>query len=185
MEFIREYSKELADVITRPLNDFLMDLGIQIGPIGWKLADVPVFQKSKKDEPGNSRPGSLTSVTGKIMENTILGGIEKHLKDNAVISHSQHRFMMGKSCLSELTLFYDRVMPKLDQGKPVDAILLDFSEGFNTASHRILLEKMSSTQLGKYNWLMGCTKGCSEWGAIRLLICLVKFHRAPPQAPCS
>lgn len=59
-------------------------------PVGCKLAKViPVFKKGKKDNPGNYRPVSLTSVPGKIME-IILGVIEKHLKDNAVIGHSQH-----------------------------------------------------------------------------------------------
>lgn len=43
------------------------------------------------------------------MERIILGGTEKHLKDNAVIGHSQQGFMGGKSCLSLLISFYDRV----------------------------------------------------------------------------
>lgn len=38
----------------------------------------------------------------------ILRVTEKHLKDNAVIGHSQRGFMRGKSYLTNLT-FYDRV----------------------------------------------------------------------------
>ncbi|KAJ7404803.1 rna-directed dna polymerase from mobile element jockey-like [Willisornis vidua] len=42
------------------------------------------------------------------MENIILGSIEKLLKDNAVIGHSEHGFLRGKSCLSNLVSFYDK-----------------------------------------------------------------------------
>jgi len=34
------------------------------------------------------------------MEKIILGAIERHLKDNVIIRHSQHKFMKGKSCLT-------------------------------------------------------------------------------------
>ncbi|XP_032535593.1 uncharacterized protein LOC116782749 [Chiroxiphia lanceolata] len=42
------------------------------------------------------------------MEKIILGRIEKHLKHNAVIRHSQHGFMRGKPCLLNLISFYDK-----------------------------------------------------------------------------
>ncbi|NXA15334.1 CADH7 protein, partial [Sapayoa aenigma] len=71
-------------------------------------------------------------------------------KGNAVMGHSQHSFMRGKPCLSNLIYFYDRVTHLVDQGKPVDVIFLDFSNAFNTVSHRILLDKISSTQLDKH-----------------------------------
>ncbi|KAJ7411111.1 RNA-directed DNA polymerase from mobile element jockey-like protein [Willisornis vidua] len=144
--------KELADVITKPLS-MISELSWESRevPADWKLANiVPIFKKGKKEDPGNYRPISLTLMPGTVMEKIILGSIEKHLKDNTVIAHSQHRFMRGKSCLSNLISFYDKVPHLADQGKPVDIILLDFSKAFNTVSHRILLDKMSRTQLDKH-----------------------------------
>ncbi|RMC12586.1 hypothetical protein DUI87_10108 [Hirundo rustica rustica] len=54
-----------------------------------------------------------------------------------------------------------RATRSADQGKPVDVMFLDFSKTLDTVSHRILLDKISSTQLDKHimqwasNWLMG------------------------------
>ncbi|KAJ7419856.1 hypothetical protein BTVI_23650 [Pitangus sulphuratus] len=128
-------------------------------PADWKLANiVPVFKKGKKEDHRNYNlfvPG--TSVPGKVMEKILLGGIEKHLKNNAVFGRSQHSFMGGKSCLSNLIFFYEKVTHLADQGKPVNVIVLDFSKAFDTVSQGILLDKMSSPQLDKHImwWLVG------------------------------
>jgi len=87
--------KELSVVIVGPLS-IIFQWSWESGevPVDWKLANVvPIFTKGKKEGHGNYRPISLTSVPGKITEKVILGITEKHLGDNAVISHSQHGFM--------------------------------------------------------------------------------------------
>ncbi|TRZ07292.1 hypothetical protein HGM15179_019816, partial [Zosterops borbonicus] len=122
--------KELADVIVRPLS-MISQWSWESGevPVDWTLGNIiPIFKKHKRDGPGKYRPVSLTSVPGKIMERTILGVIEKHLKDNAVTDHSQHGFMRGKSSLTNFISFYDKVAHLVDQGKPVDVIFWDFSK---------------------------------------------------------
>jgi len=53
----------------------------------------------------------------------MLGVIEKHLKYDVVIGHSQHGFTRGRYCLMNLISFYDKVSHPVDQGKPVDVIL--------------------------------------------------------------
>jgi len=93
------------------------------------------------------------------MEKMILEVIEAHLGDNAGIGPSQPGFMRGRSCLTNLISFYDKITHLVDQGKPADAIFLDFNKAFDMVSHRILLDKMSSIQLNKTiirwesNWL--------------------------------
>lgn len=52
------------------------------------------------------------------MERIILRVMEKYLKDNAGISHSQHKFMRGKFCLRNLTSFKDKMTQIVDLGKP-------------------------------------------------------------------
>ncbi|RMC13318.1 hypothetical protein DUI87_10853 [Hirundo rustica rustica] len=92
---------------------------------------VPVLKKDKKENPGNYRHISVTSVPGKVVD-MILGGVDRHLKDNAVTGHSRHGYMRAKSCLSNLTSFDDKVTHLTDQGKPVDIIFLDLTASFWT-----------------------------------------------------
>ena len=56
----------------------------------WKLANVtPIYKKGRKDDPGNYRPVSLTSVPGKLMEQLILSTIIQHMRDNQMVRPSQ------------------------------------------------------------------------------------------------
>lgn len=66
---------------------------------------APVFKKSKKKDPDNYRPISLTTVPDKVTE-IILGLTEKDLKDNAVIGHSQpNQVHEEKVLFNKLNLF--------------------------------------------------------------------------------
>ncbi|KFV44899.1 hypothetical protein N341_04094, partial [Tyto alba] len=78
--------KKLADVTAGPLS-IIYQRSWESGevPPDWKLANViPIYKNSEKEGPGNHRPLSLTSASGKNME-IILGALERHLKNNAII----------------------------------------------------------------------------------------------------
>ena len=66
-------------------------------------------QKGPEDDPGSYRPISLISVPGKVMEQIISGAIMDQLKVNQGIRPSQHGFTNGRSCLTNLISFYDKV----------------------------------------------------------------------------
>ncbi|KFP32962.1 RNA-directed DNA polymerase from mobile element jockey, partial [Colius striatus] len=73
--------RELADVISKPLS-IIFEQSWRTGkvPEDWRKASVtPVFKKGTKDDPGNYRPVSLTSIPGKVMEQLILNVITKHM----------------------------------------------------------------------------------------------------------
>ncbi|GAB0206903.1 mitochondrial enolase superfamily member 1 [Grus japonensis] len=155
--------RELAEELAKPLSIIYQQSWLTGEvPVDWRLANVTsIYKKGWKEDPGNYRPVSLTSVLGKIMEPFILSVLTKHVQDNQGIRPSQHGFMKGRSCLTNLISFYDKMTHLVDEGKAVDVIHLDFSKAFDTVSHSILLEKLAAHGLYGYmlcwvkNWLEG------------------------------
>ena len=84
---------------------------------------TPVFKKRKKEDPGNYRLVSLTSILDKMMEQLILDVIIKQVEEK-VIRSSQHGFTMGKSCLTNLIAFYNGMTGWVDEGRAVDVVTL-------------------------------------------------------------
>ncbi|KAK4827593.1 hypothetical protein QYF61_019495 [Mycteria americana] len=82
-------------------------------------------------------------------------------EDNQVIRPSPHGFTKGRSCLTNLISFYDKMTHLVDEGKAVGVVYMDFSKAFDTVSHSILLEKLAAHGFDGHtlrwvkNWLDG------------------------------
>ena len=149
---MREIAKPLCIV-------FKLSLSTGEVPRDWKHARVtPIFKKGPKGVPGNYRPVSLTSIPCRILEAIIKDDMMEHLKNNQLLKDSQHGFLKGKSCTTNLTVFMDKITKVLDEGKCADIFYLDFAKAFDKVPHQRLLEKMKSKGIkgNVYNWI-------SEW----------------------
>ncbi|KFW95577.1 RNA-directed DNA polymerase from mobile element jockey, partial [Phalacrocorax carbo] len=77
---LRELSEELAKILSIIYQQSWLAGEV---PDDWRLADVtPIYKKGWKEDLGNYRPVSLTSVPGKIMDWLILNRLTQHVQNN-------------------------------------------------------------------------------------------------------
>ena len=149
--------KELSDKIAKPLAMlFQNSLEKGVVPADWRNANVTsLFKKGNRSECQNYRPISLTSVVCKMLESIIKDEIVSHLDKFKLIRDSQHGFTKGRSCLTNLLEFFEDISEKLDSGRPIDVIYLDFAKAFDKVPHKRLLKKLRAHGIGgtAYKWI--------------------------------
>ena len=148
---------ELRDQLVKPLTTlFRLSLEQGIVPQEWKEARVaPLFKKGKRDRPDNYRPVSLTSIVGKVFESIVKDSIVEHLERHCLINSSQHGFMKGRSCLTNLLSFIETVTMSVDEGSPVDIVYLDFAKAFDKVPYQRLFKKLEAHGVSGFilNWI--------------------------------
>ena len=138
--------KELSKSITVPLCK-IFNKSIMEGclPNEWKEAHItPIHKKGPKTSPGNYRPVSLTSVVGKLMESSVRDKLVSHMMENQLFCDTQHGFVPGHSCMTQLLVTLELWSEILDVGDPIDVIYLDFRKTFDTVPHKRLLRKLEA-----------------------------------------
>jgi hypothetical protein len=149
--------KKLMDQIAEPLA-VIMRTSLKEGvvPEDWRSANVtPIFKKGSMADPGNYRPVSLTAVSCRVMEGIIKDHVVNHLERHGLIRATQHGFMRGKSCVTNLLTFFEKITAAIDGGEAVDVIYLDFAKAFDTVPHERLKKKMKAHGIGGalYRWI--------------------------------
>jgi hypothetical protein len=125
-------------------------------PKDWKHARVtPIYKKGAKGEAGNYRPVSITSIPCRMLESVIKDAVMTHLMENKLIKDSQHGFLKGRSCTTNLTIFMDKLTQIVDKGTPADIFYLDFAKAFDKVPHQRLLLKVKNKGIGGevLNWI--------------------------------
>jgi len=69
------------------------------------------------------------------LETFIRDALCKHLELHELVRRSQHGFISGKSCITNLLEFLEFISKHVDKGFPVHAIYLDFKTAFDKVPH--------------------------------------------------
>jgi len=129
-------------------------------PHDWKMANVtPIFKQGNRNLPENYRPISLTCHLSNVMESIVRDVITQYLTKFDLILSSQHGFRRGRSCVTNLLAFLDKVTSYDDDRESVNIIFLDFAKVFDKVLHRHLMLKLKAHGIDGHmahwisNWL--------------------------------
>ena len=113
-----------------------------------------------------------------MLEAIIKDEVVSHLERHKLIRPSQHGFMRGRSCASNLLSFLDKIMAAVDSGEAADIVFLDFAKAFDKVPVKGLLWKVRAHGIGGrlYRWIKAWLTGrwqmvvlkgdCSDWAAV-------------------
>ena len=140
-------------------------------PEDCKSANVTaIHKKGSRQEPGNYRSISLTSVVCKSMERLVKERLITQLEMNNLIGDSQHGLRNKRYWLTNLHDFFALVIDTCDtvNNKAVDLVNLDFQKAFDKVPHERLLLKVNahSIQGDAARWIWNWLAGSRQWVCI-------------------
>ena len=144
--FLNRITGEISYRLTLLLQRVLEDGEV---PVEWREANVvPIFKNGNRGEASNYRPVSLTSQISKVLESIIRDEIVSFFERYGVIKETQHGFRKGKSCLTNLLVFLDRITRCIDEGGSMDVGFLNLAKAFDKIPHKRLIEKLRKHGIG-------------------------------------
>ena len=144
--------KNCATSIAKPLYlIFCISLRTGTFPSIWKDAHVtPIHKGGSITSIENYRPICILSSLSKVFEKIISKFLKDYLLDQNFIHHSQHGFVKGKSCLTNLLTAVNDWSSAVDKRQACDIIYLDFKKAFDTVDHSVLITKLQQLNLPNF-----------------------------------
>ena len=136
--------KETCHVVAPILKTiFCSSLLTGVVPCDWRSANViPIYKNGNRQNPGNYRPISLTSLVSKIFEKIVAFHITNYLECDNIFYDLQHGFRRYRSCETQLSSLVHDLMANFDHGIQTDLVLMDLSKAFDRVPHERLLYKL-------------------------------------------
>jgi len=140
--FLKSCAHELSEPLALIFESSMIEGCV---PDEWKRTNItPIHKSGSKALAENYRPINVCSIPCKLMEGIIKDAIIEHLVQNELILPSQHGFLPGRSCVTNLLAYLDEVTKALDEGVPFDVIMVDFRRAFDVVPFRHLLNKLEA-----------------------------------------
>ena len=112
-------------------------------PHEWKLHTItPIHKSGNRSNPCNYRPVALLPIVSKVMESIIDDAIRQFLQETRSITVSQHGFVRGRSCTTNLLAALNHWTLSRETRDKVDVIFLDIAKAFDQVPHHVLAGKL-------------------------------------------
>ena len=149
--------KRFSSLLAGPLAIiFNKSIRSSVVPEDWLLGNVtPIYKKGSKCKPEHYRPVSLTCICCKVLESFIKDCIVKHIQENNLLRKTQHGFLKGRSCTTNLLEFLEQLINSQENLEPVDVVYLDFAKAFDKVPVSKLLAKVKAKGISGniFNWI--------------------------------
>ena len=98
------------------------------------------------------------------MESLVRDEIVAHLMEHNILSDSQHGFVPGRDCITQLLLCLEDWTTMIENGDSFDVIYTDFSKAFDSVPHERLLKKLDHLGIrgNILSWIRSFLSGRSQ-----------------------
>ena len=178
----KDYAHQLAPIITKIFNCSIMHQSV---PALWKTANVrPIPKESPVTDCTQLRPISLTNIIMRLFERLVFKQ-EMSTEFKSIINNDQFGFRDGCNTTLALLKCQHFWLSALDRDSDFVRVLsFDFSKAFDTVSHKIICEKLKSTNINPYiiNWIISFLDNRKQRVVVDdVITAFVSINRGVPQ----
>jgi ribonuclease HI len=151
--------KRLRKVVCEPVARIANAVAGGSWPERWKRAEIiPLWKKKgSRNDPRMYRPIALLPAVSRIVEKILAEQIKAHARRNGLLPPCQYAYRPGHCGEHAMTHIVQEIAEARGRGETAVVCSADCSAAFDSISHKILLEKISTTcgMRGQVHKLLG------------------------------